>query len=123
MLRYRLISQNQLLYVSRRAFQNMQYDPKNDYYAILGVNQKDSSKQIKAAFYKLAQKYHPDKNPGHEEKFKAMSSAYEVVGNEETRKQYDQLKEQHFSPRRKAEPHPDSQARKRAQSYGYNPGG
>ncbi|MCS6802919.1 MAG: J domain-containing protein [Chloroflexota bacterium] len=64
-----------------------------DYYAILGVPRTASEKEIKAAFRKLARKYHPDLNPGDksaEERFKEINEAYEVLSNPESRKKYDQ---------------------------------
>jgi len=63
-----------------------------DYYKILEVDKKSSQKEIKKAYRKLAQKYHPDKNKGDktsESKFKEVAEAYEILGNEEKRKQYD----------------------------------
>lgn len=65
-----------------------------DYYKILGVDKKASQAEIKKAYRALAKKYHPDKNKGNaeaEDKFKDISEAYEVLGDEEKRKQYDQL--------------------------------
>lgn len=65
-----------------------------DYYQILGVSKQADEKEIKRAYRKLAQKYHPDKNPGNkqaEEQFKAINEAYEVLGNPENRTKYDQL--------------------------------
>jgi len=65
-----------------------------DYYKILGVAKTASQAEIKKAYRALAKKYHPDKNKGDktaEEKFKDVSEAYEVLGDEEKRKQYDQL--------------------------------
>jgi len=65
-----------------------------DYYKILGVSKKASQEEIKKAYRKLAMKYHPDKNQGDakaEARFKEVSEAYEVLGNAENRKKYDQL--------------------------------
>lgn len=65
-----------------------------DYYQTLGVSKKADEKEIKRAYRKLAQQYHPDKNPGNksaEEKFKAINEAYEVIGNSDNRAKYDQL--------------------------------
>ena len=65
-----------------------------DYYKVLGVERSATQDQIKKAYRKLAVKYHPDKNPGDkaaEEKFKEISEAYQVLGNEDSRKKYDEL--------------------------------
>lgn len=65
-----------------------------DYYKILGVGKTASQAEIKKAYRKLAVKYHPDKNqdnPASEEKFKEISEAYEVLGDEDSRQKYDQL--------------------------------
>jgi DnaJ-class molecular chaperone len=64
-----------------------------DYYAILGVNRNSDDKDIKSAYRRLARKYHPDVNPNDkasEAKFKEISEAYEVLGNPEKRKLFDQ---------------------------------
>jgi molecular chaperone DnaJ len=66
-----------------------------DYYAILGVSKDASANEIKKAFRKLAQKYHPDSNPDDkaaEAKFKEISEAYAVVGDAKTRKEYDEAR-------------------------------
>ncbi|WP_195852837.1 molecular chaperone DnaJ [Aerococcus tenax] len=66
---------------------------KGDYYDILGVSKDASQKDIKRAYRKLAKKYHPDLNhdPGAEEKYKEVTEAYEVLSDENKRKQYDQF--------------------------------
>ncbi|MEQ1935862.1 MAG: DnaJ domain-containing protein, partial [Fimbriimonadaceae bacterium] len=64
-----------------------------DYYAILGVKRNADQKDIKASYRKLARKFHPDVNPNDkqaEAKFKEVSEAYEVLGDDEKRKLYDQ---------------------------------
>ena len=60
-----------------------------DYYNILGVDKKASQDDIKKAFRKLAHKYHPDKSGGDEAKFKEVSEAYAVLGDEKKRREYD----------------------------------
>lgn len=64
-----------------------------DFYAVLGVKKDASADEIKKAYRKLARDNHPDSNPGNteaEERFKAISEAYGVVGNADKRKQYDE---------------------------------
>lgn len=67
---------------------------KRDYYEVLGVGKESSADDIKRAYRRMAMKYHPDKNPGNKEaeaKFKECAEAYEVLGDAEKRKQYDQF--------------------------------
>jgi curved DNA-binding protein len=65
-----------------------------DYYRILGVPKSASDKEIKAAYRKLARKHHPDMNQGKKEseaRFKEINEAYEVLGDPDKRKRYDEL--------------------------------
>ncbi|HMC05308.1 MAG TPA: DnaJ domain-containing protein, partial [Actinomycetota bacterium] len=67
-----------------------------DYYATLGVQKGASEADVKKSYRKLAQKYHPDANPGDtaaEEKFKEVSHAYDVLSDPKTRKEYDDFRE------------------------------
>lgn len=66
-----------------------------DYYAVLGVGKDASEKEITRAYRKLAKQYHPDANPGDkvaEERFKEVSAAYDVLGDAEKRKEYDEVR-------------------------------
>jgi len=62
-----------------------------DYYNILGVGKDASQEEIKKAFRKKAHKCHPDKKGGDEAKFKEVNEAYQVLGDEKKRSQYDQF--------------------------------
>ena len=64
----------------------------SNYYEILGVSKNATADEIKKAYRTLAFKYHPDRNPGNaeaEEKFKQISAAYDVLGDEAKRRNYD----------------------------------
>lgn len=66
-----------------------------DYYAVLGVPKDAPAKDITKAYRRLARQYHPDANPGDtaaEEKFKEISSAYDVLGDDTKRAEYDQVR-------------------------------
>lgn len=62
-----------------------------NFYDILGVSRDASDKDIKVAFRKLSQKYHPDAPGGDETKFKEISEAYTTLSNPEKRREYDQM--------------------------------
>ena len=67
-----------------------------DYYQVLGVPKNASQADIKKAYRKLAQQFHPDANPGNkdaEERFKEISAANDVLSDEEKRKSYDRVRE------------------------------
>jgi curved DNA-binding protein len=64
----------------------------DDYYKTLGVAKTATQDEIKKAFRQQAKQYHPDKNPDNpeaERKFKEINEAYEVLGDEKKREQYD----------------------------------
>ncbi|KAH8048685.1 hypothetical protein JL722_12302 [Aureococcus anophagefferens] len=65
----------------------------SDYYKTLGIDKKATKKEVKAAYRTLALKWHPDKNPDDraaaEQKFREVAEAYEVLSDDEQRRQYD----------------------------------
>lgn len=64
-----------------------------DYYRILGITSDAGEKEIKAAYRKLAKKYHPDTHPGDEvceTRFREINEAYSILGDTEKRKKYDE---------------------------------
>ncbi len=66
----------------------------NDYYSVLGISKNATQEEIKKAYRNLAFKYHPDRNPDNkeaEEKFKKISEAYDVLGDEKKRAEYDRF--------------------------------
>ena len=69
--------------------------PTKDYYAVLGVSPTATQDELKKRYRSLAKKHHPDANPNDAkaaERFKEISEAYNVVGDEEKRKQYDDMR-------------------------------
>ncbi len=63
-----------------------------NFYEVLGVPATATDQEITRAFRKLAKQYHPDANPGSEEKFKEISAAHEVLGDPAKRKEYDDVR-------------------------------
>ena len=66
-----------------------------DFYKTLGVDEHATAKEITKAYRKLARELHPDKNPGDavaEERFKDVSAAYDVLGDDDKRKEYDEVR-------------------------------
>src|SRR4029077_6946364 len=75
----------------RQALKRMEF---RDYYKVLGVERSATEAEIKTAYRKLARKYHPDVNPNNKEaerRFKEANEAYQVIGDAEKRKKYDEL--------------------------------
>ncbi|HUY06227.1 MAG TPA: molecular chaperone DnaJ [Acidimicrobiales bacterium] len=63
-----------------------------DYYKVLGVSSGATEKEITRAYRKLAKQFHPDANPGTEDRFKEISAAYDVLGDAAKRKEYDEVR-------------------------------
>lgn len=92
-----------------------------DYYSTLGVEPGAGEAELKAAYRRLARKYHPDvsKEPGAEEKFKAVNEAYEVLRDPARRAQYDQLRAGGYRAGEEFRP-PPGFGQGRAYEYGFD---
>ncbi|MFI5255813.1 MAG: molecular chaperone DnaJ [Gemmatimonadales bacterium] len=97
-----------------------------DYYAVLGVPASASQDEIKKQYRKLAAKHHPDKNPNDPkaaDTFKAISEAYQTLGDAEKRKQYDQMRQLGAFGGFGGGARSGTSAGSRGGAYGYPPGG
>ncbi|RMH37874.1 MAG: J domain-containing protein [Deltaproteobacteria bacterium] len=75
--------------------ETLDFDPRVDYYAALGVAPSASDAEIKRAYRKLAKEYHPDRTGGDkakEQRFKDVTRAYEVLGDKQRRARYDAIR-------------------------------
>jgi len=63
-----------------------------DYYKVLGVADTATEDQLRRAYRKLAKQHHPDAHPGSEDRFKEISAAYDVLGDPDKRKEYDEVR-------------------------------
>lgn len=92
-----------------------------DYYQTLGVEPGAGEAEIKTAYRRLARKYHPDvsKEAGAEDKFKAVSEAYEVLRDTAKRAQYDQLRAGGFRSGEEFRPPPGFGGPPGGQGYGF----
>ena len=94
---------------------------KNDHYSTLGVARDASEKEIKAAYRKLAMKYHPDRNQGDtaaSKKFTNAANAYEILSDAKKRKEYDTFGDANTPGSR-----PNGSSRSGGQSRGFSDGG
>jgi curved DNA-binding protein CbpA len=71
----------------------MDFDPKVNYYAKLGLKPLANKAEVKKKYYELVKLYHPDRNPNADQnKFKEMTAAYTVLSNEKTKHRYDSMR-------------------------------
>ena len=69
------------------------FDPEYDYYKDMGLTSKATDAEIKNQYYKLCYEYHPDRSSGmHQDKFKLVNAAYQILKDKELRKQYDEAR-------------------------------
>jgi len=80
---------------------NLSFDPNVDHYKALGVTASASAAEIKKAYRRLAKKYHPDSTGGDKSKearFKQVGAAYDVLGDDKKRSQYDAIRAGGYGP-------------------------
>lgn len=82
----------QFRYLRVMGFSKAKFDASKDYYSTLGVGENAEAGEIKAKYYELAKKYHPDVNSAHEEQFKKINDAYQVLSNAEEKGKYDEVR-------------------------------
>ena len=83
---------------------------------MLGLTKTASEQNIKNMYYKLCYEYHPDRAGGvHQDKFKEITAAYQVIGDKDKKKQYDELREEILTGKKK-----DSSGRSSGSSSGAN---
>jgi molecular chaperone DnaJ len=97
-----------------------------DYYAVLGVAKNASPSEVKKAYRKLAQRFHPDSTRGDrsaEERFKEVSAAYDVLGDEKKRQEYDRVRDMAASGFRFGPGGPGGPGGARFENLGFDAGG
>lgn len=96
-----------------------------DFYKVLGVSNDASEKDLTKAYRKLARKYHPDANPNDtsaEDKFKAVSEAYDVLSDPDRRKEYDDLRKYGARGGLGGNPFGGAPTGGQGQGFGFDPG-
>lgn len=115
------VSPKRPIYFSlRNSFSISNIDSKKDYYKILGVTSKATEAEIKKSYYQLAKKYHPDVNQGKSDKIKEVNEAYEVIGDANKRKEYDDIRKYESQQQAYANNNNPYRSQQNASSYSNN---